>query len=346
MVQLIDTFNYLPIDRVIYGQGAVARIHEILESEKLKNPLILTGRSVSSTEGFKKILDSIHCDFELYNQISQHSPMEEIEHAIETYRNARCDCIISIGGGSVIDSGKVLRYYFNTESKQIAIPTTLSAAEFSHIAGFSIGGEKQGVRDKKITPWCVILDPGMTMETPKRLWITSGIRALDHCIETVIHENISDIAKIAAFKAIGMLARNLNSDTEKSHLECQIASWYSYFQVYDSPMGISHNIGKIIGAKYEIPHGITSCLTLPLTVKYYEKYYPDEMGRVASAITGKDEGPENAAFLIQELLDTLNLKMKISDYGLGENDIPYIISKLKNKEPWHEELVKELLTRK
>lgn len=346
MVQLIETFNYLPIDRVIYGEGSVERIHEILDSEKLKNPLILTGKSVSSTESFKKVLDSIHCEFELYNQISQHSPMEEIEHAIETYRNARCDCIITIGGGSVIDSGKVLRYYFNTESKQIAIPTTLSAAEFSHIAGFSIGGEKQGVRDKKITPWCVILDPRMTVETPKRLWVTSGIRALDHCIETVIHGNISDIARLAAYRAIGMLARNLNSDTEKSHLECQIAAWYSYFQVYDSPMGISHNIGKIIGAKYEIPHGVTSCLTLPLAVAYYAKYYPEEMARVASAITGTDQGPENVSFLIQELFDTLGLKMKISDYGLGEDDIPYVISKLKNKEPWHEELVRELLTRK
>jgi Alcohol dehydrogenase, class IV len=110
-------------------------------------------------------------------------------------------------------------------------------------------------------------------------------------------------------------------------------------------MGISHSIGKIIGAKYEIPHGITSCLTLPLAVHYYAKYYPREMAKVGSAITGKDEEPESATFLVQELLDTLGLKMTIKDYGLGEKDIPYVISKLKSKEPWHEEFVRDLLTR-
>ncbi len=339
---MIQSFNYLPIDRVIYGKGSMGKVQELLDEANLKKPLILSSKSVSMLSSFGRFLDSLSSDYQLYSQISQHSPMEEIEHAIETYRNSKCDSVITVGGGSVIDAGKVLRYYFNTESKQIAIPTTLSAAEFSHIAGFTIGGEKTGVRDKKITPWAVILDPEITMETPRKLWITSGIRALDHCIETVIHENISTIAKMAAYSAVEDLSRNLNSNTEQGHLKCQIASWYSYLQVYDSPMGISHNIGKIIGAKYEIPHGITSCLTLPLVVKYYSIHYPNEMAKVASAITGKAEDAENLSFLIKELLETLGLKVKISDYALDKDAISYILTKLNVSEPWQEELVREI----
>ncbi|MGP6206957.1 iron-containing alcohol dehydrogenase [Cuniculiplasma sp. SKW3] len=343
---MIREYNYLPLDRVIYGEGSTIKINQILAQNKMKNILIITSKSVSQTKAFQGFLGILSVQYSIMNQITQHSPIEEIENATEIYRNHGCDGIISVGGGSVIDAAKVLKYYYDLGIKHIAIPTTLSASEFSHIAGYTIGGEKEGVRDKAITPNFVFLDPNFTLETPDVLWRSSGIRSLDHAVETIIQPNILDISKMAALEAIKMLFNNLSSRSIESRLECQIAAWYSYFQVYDSPMGISHNLGKVIGAKYEIPHGITSCITLPKVMEFYAKMYPDEMSRIASAITGNSsqkEKPENAAFLVATFIKSLGLKKTLKDYNVTQKDVDYILSKLKTKEEWYVDLLNSLV---
>lgn len=346
MVQLTGVFNYLPIDRVIYGNGSINQINDLLEEYKIANPLILTSSSVSASKSFLDFLGKLKINYTVISNVTQHSPLSEIERAVDIISSKGCDGIITYGGGSVIDSGKAIRYYHGTDVKQIAIPTTLSAAEFSHIAGFTNEGEKQGIRDKKLTVSAIFLDPSATMETPEFLWNSSGIRSIDHCVETIIQPNISEIGRHAALRGIELLFKNIGKNDVGAHFHCQIGEWYSYFQVFDSPMGISHQIGKIIGAKFNIPHGVTSCITLPITMKYYAKIFPQDMKEIASSITGRDlklEKPENAVFLLNELLETLNLRKKLSDYGVTEKDYDYISSKLKSPEDWQLDLVRELI---
>lgn len=343
---MIREFNYIPLQKVLYGENAVSKINSLLSSMNISKVLVMTSPSVTKTSAFNGLLNSMGVDFSLFGQVTQHSPLAEIEHATEQLRNHACDGIISVGGGSVIDSAKVVRYYHNIDLPQIAIPTTLSAAEFSHIAGYSIGGEKNGIRDKKITPGTVILDPDMTLETPDRLWRSTGIRSLDHAIESLIHQNLLPLSRDAALKAIKMLSSNLHEHDVASRLECQIAAWYSYWQVYDSPMGISHTLGRILGARYDIPHGITSCITLPTVLKHYSEFYPSEMSEIASAISGKpvrDEDPANASFLVGNLIDSLGLRETLNKYSVGMDQLDRIIASLNNPEDWHKELVKELI---
>lgn len=325
-------FNYLPIRAVYYGPNSIVNISDIIQENKLKKVLVVTNNSVSKTVFYKRILSEIDAEYIEFKEITQHSPMEEIEHGTEMYRNFRCDSVISIGGGSVIDSSKLIRYYFDSTAVQIAIPTTLSAAEFSHIAGFTIGGEKQGVRDKIITPQYVILDPDAAAETPKTLWQSSGIRSLDHAVETIISNSSSEIATFLALEAIEKLTKYLHVNTTTARMECQKAAWYSYFQVYDASMGLSHNIGKIIGAKWDIPHGITSCITLPKVAKYYAETEPDKMALIAKHLGYKQETIEDmamkAAETIEVFIKVLELERKLSDFGISENDLDYIVSKL------------------
>ena len=346
---MIQEFNYLPINKVVYGEQATSKVNSIISSLGIKKALVMTSSSVSRTAAFNGLLNSLGIDFSLHNQITQHSPLAEIEHATEQYRNHNCDSIISVGGGSVIDAAKVLRYYYSIDAQQIAIPTTLSAAEFSHIAGYSLGGEKNGIRDKKITPQTVILDPYMTSETPDRLWRSTGIRSLDHAVETLIHPNILDVSRKAALEAVRILASDLHERTMASRLECQMAAWYSYWQVYDSPMGISHAIGKIIGARYDIPHGITSCITLPKVMEYYGELYPAPMKEVASAISGKspeDEEPGNAAFLVKNLIESLGFHETLSRYEIGKDQADRIYESIANPQDWHRNLIEDLLDEK
>lgn len=326
-------YNYLPIERVYHGIDSTKDLPRLLKELNVSKALIITGISVSKTAFYKKFLKRLPIAYSEFKEISQHSPIEEIEHATEMFRNHQCDVIISIGGGSVNDAAKVVRYYYDLNVRHIAIPTTLSAAEFSHIAGYTIGGEKTGIRDKAITPSYIFLDPAATQETPVDLWHSTGIRALDHAIETLISNSGSEVARHFSVLAVKKLLNNLQYETLESRYECLLGAWYSYFEVYDSSMGLSHNIGKIIGARWEIPHGITSCITLPEVMKMYAGENPEVLCNLSTelgfSVGSRKESAMRMARYIENFIQNLGLSRRLTDYGITEQDMDYIIGKLK-----------------
>ncbi len=325
-------FNYLPIKTVYYGPDSLKSLKDLLLEVKPNRIMLMTNHSVSLTNFYQNLLAGLDFPITEFKEVTQHSPMEEVEHAVELIRNNNCDLIISVGGGSVIDAAKTARYYYKSV-EQIAIPTTLSAAEFSHIAGYTIGDEKTGVRNKALSPQYIFLDPAATMETPEVLWRSTGIRALDHSIETIVSNENSEIARVFAIKAIRLLFGNLALKSGFSRLQCQLAAWYSYFDVYDAPMGISHSIGKIIGAKWNIPHGITSCITLPSVLRHYAKLNPVPLALIARELgyEGSDSGELAMAFsrYVEQFINSLGLTRTLTDYRITENDFEYIMSKLR-----------------
>lgn len=145
-----------------------------------------------------------------FSEIAQHSPIASIERALDAVDNAGATALLGFGGGSVIDAGKAMSYFSNQRNgrylPQIALPTTLSAAEFSIIAGYSNEeGTKVGVIDREISPkvcfftqlllrssalttgrQLVVLDPRLSLDTPERLWTSAGLRAVDHSVENMI----------------------------------------------------------------------------------------------------------------------------------------------------------------
>lgn len=326
-------YNYLPLERVYHGADSTKELPGLLKELKARKALVITGKSVSQTKFYKKFLKRIPIPYSEFVEVSQHSPMEEIEHATEMFRNHQCDTIISIGGGSVNDAAKVVRYYYDLNTKHIAVPTTLSAAEFSHIAGYTIGGEKAGIRDRAITPSYVFLDPMATVETPAVLWRSSGIRALDHAIETAVTNRKSEVAGHFSALAVAKLLNNLQFESIDARYECLLAAWYSYFEVYDAPMGLSHNIGKVIGAKWDIPHGITSCITLPEVMKMYAHDSPGILCSLAGKLGFSVGSPEESAMAlakhVENFIHSLGLTRRLTDYGITEQDLDYILSKLK-----------------
>jgi len=339
-------FNYLPIKTVYYGPDSTRSLSGLLDEIRPSRIMLMTNHSVSLTNFYQNLLANLNFPVTEFKEVTQHSPMEEVEHAVELIRNNSCDLIISIGGGSVIDAAKTARYYYKS-MEQIAIPTTLSAAEFSHIAGYTIGDEKTGVRNRALTPQYIFLDPKATTETPEDLWRSTGIRALDHSIETIISNEGSEIARIFAVKAIRLLFGNLALKSEFSRFQCQLAAWYSYFEVYDAPMGLSHNIGKIIGAKWNIPHGMTSCITLPSVLRYYAKTNPEALAAISRELgyEGRDVNELAMSFYryVEHFINGMGLTRTLTDYGITENDFDYILSKLRTSDSETRSLLASML---
>jgi len=191
--------------------------------------------------------------------------------------------------------------------RQISVPTTLSAGEFSAIAGVTDERrkEKELFRHPRIIPRTVILDPAITMHTPEWLFLSTGIRAVDHCVEGICCAEAHPYADAQALRGLSLLSGGLprvkadRSDL-KARLDCQIGSWLSMGPLASGvPMGASHGIGYVLGAVFDIPHGHTSCIMLPSVMRWNKSVNAERQALVAAAMDhgGEDAGDVLAAFI-------------------------------------------------
>jgi len=345
---MIHNYNYLPIRSVFYGKDSVFRIGDYIKESRGTSAVIVSSASSSKTRFYSSVLNRVDIRKVEYNEITQHAPLERINEVVDAIKKNKADIIISVGGGSVIDSAKVAKYLSKKKNLvHIAIPTTLSASEFSHIAGYTEDHTKKGIRDKSLTPQYVILDPTGPEETPEWLWRSSGVRSLDHAVETLISDGIGEIGITFALLAIRKLFKNLTGKSEVNFLECQLAAWYSYFDVYDASMGLSHRIGKVLGAKYNIPHGITSCITLPKVMRYYARKRWMKLSLISMELRGTGrESPETAmlsADMVEYFIKNLGFSQKLADFGVTLEELPSIMSDLGENSDEVRDLIKSLL---
>ncbi|MGH9203982.1 MAG: iron-containing alcohol dehydrogenase, partial [Vicinamibacterales bacterium] len=218
----------------------------------------------------------------------------------------------------------------------IAIPTTLSAAEFSHLAGFTDEATKSktGFADPRTTPRVAILDAEMTLSTPMWLWLASGIRALDHAVETLYSPGYHPVNDVLALQAIRGLFEFLpRSKVEPENLEvrqqCQLAAWMSFFgpASVNAAAGLSHTIGKRIGATYDVPHGVTSCIILAHVMRYKATSDADAahlapMARALNLVTGQASDREAAlaaAIAVAGLVMQLGLPSRLRDVKVPQD---------------------------
>ena len=335
----------LPLDKVLYGAGSRARLASEVDRLGCLRALIITGRTLASETPVIRELEAAlgarHAG--TYAGIRQHAPESGILAALQQARDDRADLLIAVGGGSPIDAAKAVAHRLALEREArpaayppiLALPTTLSAAEFSHVAGYTdeASRSKTGFADPYVTPRVVVLDPEVTVPTPMGLWLASGIRSLDHAVETLYSPGYHPVNDTLALKAIQdlfeFLPRSQSGPGDlDARLRCQLAAWMSYFSPASvaAHAGLSHTIGKRIGATYDVPHGVTSCILLPQVMDYQarsgaaaERLAP--MARLlglATAGTPDREAALAAAGAVSGLVQRLGLPARLREVGVPQ----------------------------
>ena len=337
-------YTYLPIERVFFGPGIITRLRDELDRIGSRRLFLVTGQSIAQkTDLIARVEHAAGTKLAgVFSEIKQHAPMSRIRQAATAVGESKADTLISLGGGSPIDSTKIIVKELSQDFRRptiphIAVPTTLSAAEFSHIAGMTDEklNRKTGFRDLRMVPRSVFLDPELTLPTPGWLWASSGIRSLDHAVEAVYSPNHQSYVDTLALEAISLLFQNLKLSTGdpvdlKSRLKCQLAAWMSFAGVVSVGTGLSHSIGRVIGATWNIPHGITSCLTLSEVMRMEAKRNPERLALIARAEGKNTEGVHvdkvalEAADGVAELVRGLGLSKRLRDYGITKDDLPKI----------------------
>lgn len=314
------SYTFLPTSRVHYGAGSLEKLED--EARSLDRAFVVTGRTLyEETDLVRRVEEQLgdrHAG--TFAGMGEHTPGSAVEQAASEAAGA--DLLVSFGGGSVVDGTKAVAARLGYP-EQVAIPTTLSAAEWAHLVGVTdeAAGRKSGFADPRAVPPVVILDPELTLRTPEKLWLSTGIRALDHAIEGFLGGGPHPITDVMGLEGARRLVRYLPLSKERPEDvevrgELQIAAWMAYFGPLNTPMGLSHGLGRRIGASYGVPHGYTSCITLaPTLARVREEVPEDRLGQLAEALGG--EPAERVAALVEEL----GLPHRLRDVGVPEEDL-------------------------
>lgn len=342
------TFLMSPADRVLQGAGAVGGLPALLDEWGTSRAFLVTGRSVSGGDAYRALVERLgEAVAGSFAGIQAHNPSRRVLELIGAARSARADVIVAIGGGSPIDAAKLaalgvaeslgdaeaLRRYVPSPGwtpprvdalPVVAIPTTLSAAEWNGIGAFVDEDvhAKLLVNLRELTPRAVVLDPEVCRETPRELWATTGARAIDHAVETIYSTTAHPYPTSLALGALSMLARALPASSADARnldaaLDCQVAAWLSVAASFNVITGLSHAIGHQLGA-LGLPHGATSCIMLPPVMRFLEPATRAEQTRMASAL---GDAGRPAADLVEALFDRLEVRRRVSDYDLGRDRI-------------------------
>ncbi len=327
------THTFLRTERVHFGAGSLEKLGE--EAQSKGRAFVVSGRSLyEKTDLIRRVEEVLGVKHAgTYAGIGQHTPGGTVEEAAAEAESVAADLLVSVGGGSVVDGTKAVARELGYPA-QVAVPTTLSAAEWSHRTGITdeTTRRKAGFADPRAVPPVVILDPETTVFTPDKLWLSTGIRALDHAVEGFLYGGDHPVTDVTGLEGARRLLEYLpRSRREPEDLEIrldlQLAAWLSYFGPMNTPMGLSHELGRRIGASYEVPHGISSCITLAPSLGVVKKRIPEERWRRLSEALG-GEPPHRVAALVEEL----GLPGSLREVGVPEGDLESIAGEYGRRE--------------
>ncbi len=361
---LTGTVHWTAQERVIHGKPAAEAVRAEIERIGAKRVLLLTTRSLTGSRLVREVTSALgdRC-VGRFSEIHAHSPREAVIAGAALAREVDADHLLAVGGGSVTDATKTmlialwrgvrdvdalskltpdsgappLKPLDSDRMRMTAVPTTLSAAEFTSGAGITDVQRKVKVHfaHPRIAPLAVILDPAATLETPMELLLSSGMRAMDHAVEHWCSIRPHPLTDGLALQAMEMLAVNLPAikarpEDLEPRLNAQLAAWLTQVGGTIAPNGASHGIGYILGGYAGIPHGITSCLSLAPTLEWNEPVNGARQRVVAEKL---GRAGARACDAMRDFVKSLGLPTRLSDVGIAADRIPELAQQYKGMGP-------------
>jgi maleylacetate reductase len=355
------------MEEVLFGQPAAPAIAELAKDAQHVF-LMVSGTLNRETDEIDKVRRALgnRC-IGVFDKMPPHTPRSAVIAATEQAREARADLIVTIGGGSITDAAKTVQLCLANDVRtpdaidalrpvkgpdgalgpppcnaptvrQISVPTTLSAGEFSAIAGVTNEGTKvkELIRHPYIIPRAVVLDPAMTVHTPEWLFLSTGIRAVDHCVEGICSNEAHPYADAQALRGLALLTQGLPRVKEdpsdlQARLDCQLGSWLSMAPLASGvPMGASHGIGYVLGAVFDVPHGHTSCIMLPAVMRWNKPVNAERQALVAAAM---GHPGDDAADVLDAFIAELGMPRSLGAVNVGAGEFDRIAEQAMGT-PW------------
>ena len=352
--------RYPPMERVIYGTPLAEALSQEIERIGASAVYVLaSGTLARQTDVIDRVRDLLGNKLAgMCTKIGAHTPRNDVVAAANAAREARADALLTVGGGSVTDAAKMVGLCLGNDVsdpeqldafratihpdgrterppvkppgvRSIAVPTTLSAGEFTWFAGCTdtLRQVKESFGHPLMMPCSVILDPAATVHTPEWLFLSTGIRAVDHAVEDICSINpqpLSDGTSIHALRLLshGLRAVKQDASSLQARLDCQLGAWMSIMGSQNGvTKGASHGIGHVLGGTAGVPHGYTSCVMLPPVLRFNEPVNAERQAWVSEAL---GRPGVQAADAVADLIASLGLPGTLRDVGVKADQLDQI----------------------
>ena len=349
--------------RVIFGRGKLDDLSREIQDLGGRRALILSGRSVAEqTDAVRRTQECLgdSC-VGVYSGLTQRAPLSTAVTAARLALETGADTLVGVGGSTISDASRMIAVMMAdgilSEERlrelghefdgmlepdltgkdlplQVSLPTTLSAGEFNQGGGNILDDQanhKIRVRNPRLYADLIVLDPDLTMGTPDWLWLSTGVKAMDHCIERLYCRGSQPAVDATSLMAAELLFNNLAKSAEGFHdhqarLQCLMAAWMSMMGCTTVGSGLSHGLGHVIGVKYNVGHGYTSCVTQPWVMEYNRPASSHKQALLARAagidIRGMSDeaAAQAAAQVVDEFIMELGMPHRLRDLEIPKED--------------------------
>ncbi len=346
-----------PRPEVVSGPGSIGKIPELLNREKVKNVMVVTGPSIGKKLAPKILsaLEEAGIHYIMFSEVESNPSVNTVNKIQKLYLDNGCDGFIALGGGSPMDAAKgaaarVVRP--NAKVGQlagllkvmkkippfVAVPTTAGTGSETTIAAVITDSDthhKYAIMDLKLVPKYAVLDPELTLELPPKVTSTTGMDALTHAVEAYTNwtYNTDETIRAAEEAVVGIFRYLERAYRDGNDMEARtqmlIASFKAGFAFTHACVGNVHSIAHTLGGLYNTPHGLANAVILPIVLEDYGEVIYEKLAHLAELTGVKDSGSteEKAKAFISEIR-AMNRRMEIPtgfDF-IKEEDISQMIT--------------------
>jgi len=351
----MNPFVFHTPTRVYFGEDSASSCGDFLRELGGKKVLMVADAFLEKSGALKPLIESIRESTGsapiLFTDVPSDSDIDCVNNATAIARTHQCDALVAVGGGSVIDTAKVINICLSfggevmdyqglniIERKLyplIAVPTTAgTGAEVSFVAMVKDHGEGKKLMfgSRFLAPDVAILDPLMIVSLPAKLTAATGIDAITHGIECYVASGTYSVFTDAiCLESLRLLFKFLPQATvDGGNIEARgatlVASCMAGVAFTNSGVGITHALAHAVGAKYATHHGMTNAVFLPHGMRFnLDTVYP-RYARIAQFLGFADEkniGDERALAnllvnKVEALLGKLQLPLTLRELGVPE----------------------------
>ncbi len=296
-LRLASYFLGIKSPKTISEEGAIKKAPLLLKEKGLSRPLVVTDNGIHSLGLLKPLfeaLDNAGLRYGYYHDVVANPTIQNVKKGLKVFKDNNCDSIIAVGGGSAMDTAKmvgalVVRPKKTVEQMKgilhvgkalpfmIAVPTTAGTGSETTLAAVIVNEKtrfKYAINDPHLIPKYALLDPTLLKGLPPHITSTTGMDALTHAVEAFIgHANTKNTKK-AAIEAVKLIKENLYLSykdganlTYRSNM--QKASFLAGVAFTRAYVGYVHAIAHSLGGKYNVPHGLANAIILPYVLEAF-----------------------------------------------------------------------------
>lgn len=340
--------------QVFCGAGAADELPDMLHARGVRQVCLLIDRAVYASDLTGQLLKTLQSNLGGLHVVTDIPPEPEegqVRGVFERVREAACDGLVAIGGGSVMDTAKLISvmltnpdYYADLTDKTaickpglplIAVPTSAGTGSEATPNAIVLLPEKKlkvGIVHPFFMPGGVILDPRFTVSLPKSVTAATGIDALCHCVETLISKKATPFTELYARKGLSLIARYLRRAYEDgTDLEAReamlTAAFYGGVAITSSSTVAVHALSYPLGGTYRIAHGVSNAILLVPVMRYNMDALGDKLPLIAEdlglATDGKTQEALGKAVVdaLAALVRDVHIPEKLTQFGVMPQDL-------------------------